>query len=436
MGKWNDYWNNQAGQIQQGLVQWRNTGHARVPLFSFPPSNRKDLLSCVTVDINGPCSSVSGKQHMLDLARSISPLLNPNEIVRVCIKYNGNYYLEFIGKNILERISTGNYKLLKNQTPPGNEKPLEVLEPQDIRIWCESLRNDITEKFKIYPNIVKIANQVFQKINSSRIINVHLYLPEHISQGIRNGRYTLDKFKGIVREEKTGRAVKWLEEAKIGKNLAKAKMIANVFVFAVDIFERHIINENLRKILRIAEDIDRKLDAQQYGKLEAAFALIREIQDIPNSPENSKKRLDAHKSLLELKSTYIKYATEIQKDIREQAIKFVKGKGIFKGSLKNLSESLKKFSNVWQFAHAAHVGVCMTFSDEEESLLIQENMQYIKQCESFFHQNSILFGNKFFNKLKEGEKREQFYDLYEKNSQIMQISVLQGLQMIGKGGTE
>jgi hypothetical protein len=346
-----------------------------------------------------------------------------------------------IGKNILERISKGIYKLFKKQTPPCNEKPLvKVFKPQDIKIWCENLRNDIAERFKIYPNIVEIANQVFQQINSSKIINVYFYLPEHISQGIKEGGYILDKYKGIVRDAETGRVVKWLEEAKIGKNLARLKAAANIFIFVVDIFERYIIEENLKKILTIAEYIDRKLDAFLYGKLEAGFSFIREIQDLPNFPENPKKRLDAHRSFLESKNTYISYATMIQKHIKEQAIKFVKGKGIFGlNYLKDLSESLKKFNDAWQLAHTSHIGVCMTFSDQEKPLLIRENMQYIKQCESFFHRNNILFGRKFFDKLrkkKSEEKKKQFNDLYEKSSQIMQISALQGLQMIGKDVTE
>ena len=96
-GKWNRYWSMQAGQIQQGFSQWRKSGHARVQLQNLRSiTNRADLYSCVTVTVHGPNSNVGGKQHMLDLARVVAPMVRPGESVKVCIVRDGNNdYLEF-----------------------------------------------------------------------------------------------------------------------------------------------------------------------------------------------------------------------------------------------------------------------------------------------------------------------------------------------------
>lgn len=96
-GKWHNYWANLSQPIQNGLVQWRQSGQAIVQLSGLTNvSKRADLYSCVTITIHGPSANVGGKQHMLDLARIIAPMLNPGETVRACIvNKNKQDYLLF-----------------------------------------------------------------------------------------------------------------------------------------------------------------------------------------------------------------------------------------------------------------------------------------------------------------------------------------------------
>jgi len=96
-GKWYNYWANLGQSIQNELAQWKQSGQAIVQLPGLTKvSKRADLYSCVTITIHGPSANVGGKQHMLDLARTIAPMLNSGEIVRVCIVNKNNQdYLEF-----------------------------------------------------------------------------------------------------------------------------------------------------------------------------------------------------------------------------------------------------------------------------------------------------------------------------------------------------
>jgi len=96
-GKWQNYWSGLSALIQNGLMHWRKSGRAIVNLPSLKNiSTRNDLYSCVTITIHGPSSNVAGKQHMLDLARTISPMLHSGETVCVCIVNRNNQdYLEF-----------------------------------------------------------------------------------------------------------------------------------------------------------------------------------------------------------------------------------------------------------------------------------------------------------------------------------------------------
>ena len=61
-------------------------------------STRKDLYKGdVTVTNNGPSSNAAGKQHLLDLARVVAPMLAIGDSMKISIvSRNGTDYLDFI----------------------------------------------------------------------------------------------------------------------------------------------------------------------------------------------------------------------------------------------------------------------------------------------------------------------------------------------------
>jgi hypothetical protein len=98
-GTWAIYWNNQSAGIRTCLQQWKQSGNASMILTSLSAvSTRKDLYKGdVTVTNNGPSSNAAGKQHLLDLARVVAPMLAIGDSMKISIvSRNGTDYLDFI----------------------------------------------------------------------------------------------------------------------------------------------------------------------------------------------------------------------------------------------------------------------------------------------------------------------------------------------------
>jgi hypothetical protein len=94
---WKEYWNAQIAQIEKGLLQWRETGFAKVKLQGLRnQTTRQDLYTCVTVTTHG-AGIGGGQAHKLALAQTIAALLKKDESVKLCISGKGKQddYLEF-----------------------------------------------------------------------------------------------------------------------------------------------------------------------------------------------------------------------------------------------------------------------------------------------------------------------------------------------------
>jgi len=95
---WKEYWVSQLKQIEQGLLQWRKVGTARVRLSGLGDQTiRKDLYTCVTVTMHGAVTG-GGQWHRFTLAQVVAPLLQKGESVRLCIRGDDTFddYLEFL----------------------------------------------------------------------------------------------------------------------------------------------------------------------------------------------------------------------------------------------------------------------------------------------------------------------------------------------------
>jgi len=296
--------------------------------------------------------------------------------------------------------------------------------PAELRAWSKNASEGITRRWKeISPGFVKTSNQVLQNIRKNGVLDVQLEVPEWVSRGISNKELTIDKFSGVVREIKTGKTRAWLPESKIGKSLSKAKCIANLITFAVDLAEKHLVDERLKKIQGMVKQLDAKFDAAWRGDFVTGFDLLRQYSIMSTSKGIQLQRTDQHLLpdarvlLLKVCNRNFAYAETCLKNMETQAQDF-KGTCLYSSDLadikplKELKSELKEFDNACRVADAAHVGISMTFSDSERQGLDDQRITYIQRKGELFKKFRESFGAsfreqfKYFNPKISKERRE------------------------------
>jgi len=195
----------------------------------------------------------------------------------------------WVHQGSLAKEETGTIPRLPKQASNNFTKSHDVMitGPAELRAWSKNASEEITRRWKeISPGFVKTSNQVLQDIRMKGVLDVQLEVPDWVSRGISNKELTIDKFNGVVRDIKTGKVRAWLPESKIGKSLSNARIVANLITFAVDLAEKHLVDERLNKIVGMMEQLDAKFDADWRGDFVTGFDLLRQHSIMSTDKDN------------------------------------------------------------------------------------------------------------------------------------------------------
>jgi len=152
---------------------------------------------------------------------------------------------------------------------------------------CDKKLNSLSKNKSYKPAIIRSGRRVLE--NGEKLLRrnnkVILEIPDNFRKKLGSG--IVVRTRGVLRT-KNAQIIKHLNDVKPSK-FTKALKIANIAMLGIDILESALLDEKLKEILIMVNEIDKKLEAQNRGAYRSAIDQMIELTKHANLRERDRR---------------------------------------------------------------------------------------------------------------------------------------------------